>query len=89
MFIDDAAIVEMMRGSKWPNSCMNSCGDILVVLSLSDSCLIPVILTPKYKYKINWNGRLLCGMSATGEIFRFGGILVLITFHLMTVAKQY
>ena len=28
-------------------------------------------------------------MAATGKIFRFGGILVLITFHLMTVAKQY
>ena len=68
---------------------MDSCGASLVVLSLTDSCLIPVSLIPKDKSKINQNGRLLCSMAATGYIFRFDGILVLIYFHLMTVAKPY
>ena len=59
------------------------------MISLTDSCLITGILTPKDKSKINLNGQLLCGMYSTWEIFRFGGILVLIYFHLMTVAKPY
>ena len=61
----------------------------LVVLSLTDMCLIPVSLIPKDKSKINQNRRLLCSMAATGEIFRFGGILVLISLYFMTVAKPY
>ena len=78
-----------MRGSTLPNSCMYSRGTSLVVLSLTDSFFIPAILIPKDKYKINSNGRILCGMSATGGIFRFGGILFLISFHLMTVANPF
>ena len=89
MFMDDAAIVEIMCGITWPNSCMDYCGASLVVISFTDSCLIPVILIQKDKSRINWNGRLLCGMSATGDIFRFCGILVLISFHFMTVANPY
>ena len=38
---------------------------------------------------MNWNRRLLCGISAAGDIFNFSGILLLITFHLITVAKPY
>ena len=64
-------------------------GARLVMLSLTGSYLIPFILTPKDKSRINWNGKLLCGMATTRDIFRFGGILVLIYFHLMTVAKPY
>ena len=56
---------------------------------MTDSCLIPVILIPKDKSKINRHEQLLCGMAATGDIFRFVSILVLIYFHLMTVAKPY
>ena len=89
MFMDYASIVENMRGSTWPNSCMDSCGEILVVISLIGSFLIPVILIPKDKSKLNQNGQLLCGMAATGAIFRFGRILVWIYFHLRTVAKPY
>ena len=76
MFVNDADIVEIMCGSTWPNSCMDSCGYSLFVISLTYSCLFPVILIPKDKSKINQNGQLLCGMDATGGIFRFGGILV-------------
>ena len=43
----------------------------------------------KDKSRTNRNMRLFCGISATGDIFRFRGILVLITFHLMTFAKPY
>ena len=89
MFIDYYSIVEIMGGSTWPSSCIYSCGGSLVVISLTDICLIPVSLIPKDKSKINWNRRLFCVMSTTGEIFRFGGILILISFHLMTVVKPY
>ena len=56
---------------------------------MADICLISVSFIPNDKYKMHQNGRLLCGMAATGEIFRLGGILVLIYFHLMTVANPY
>ena len=39
--------------------------------------------------RINWNRQLLCGIDATGEIFKFCGILLLIIFHFITLAKQY
>ena len=89
MFLDNAVIVEIMNGSTWTNSCMDSCGSILVVLSLNDIFLTPIRLIPKDKSKINQNGRLLCGMDATGEILSFGGILVLIYFHLKTLENPY
>ena len=59
------------------------------MISLTYRCFFSVILIPKDKSKINQNGHILCGMDATGGIFRFGGILVQVYFHLMTVAKPY
>ena len=38
---------------------------------------------------MNWNGKLLCEISSTGEIFMFDEILLLIAFHLITVVKPY
>ena len=38
---------------------------------------------------MNRNGKLLCEISATGDIFKFVGILFLIAFHLITAAKPY
>ena len=89
MFLDDDFIVDIMSGSTWPILCMDSCGEVLVVLLFTDICLISVSLIPNNKSKINWNGQLLCGMAATGEMFRFGGILVLFSLHFMTVEKTY
>ena len=89
MFLDNATIVEIMRVITWTNPSMDSCGVSLVVTSFTDSCLIIVILIPKDIYKINWNGRLLCDLAATGDIFKFVGILVLIYFLLMPVANPY
>ena len=38
---------------------------------------------------MNRSGLLLCGIAATGEIFKFGGILFLIAFNLITVVNPY
>ena len=38
---------------------------------------------------MNHNRRLLCEISATGDIFKFGEILLLIAFHLITVVNPY
>ena len=89
MFLDDADVVDVIRGITLSNSCMDYWGGVFFVLSLTDSCFISVSLIPNNKSRINQNGQLLCGMAATGEIFRFGGILVLISFYFMTVAKPY
>ena len=89
LFLYDASIFEIMRGSIFPISFMDSCGQILVVIQLTGGCLIPFILIPTGISSMNWNMLLLCGISTTGDIFNFSGILLLITFHLITVAKPY
>ena len=59
------------------------------MLSLNDVCLIKSSLIPKETSRMNQNRRLLCGISDTGEIFKFGGILFLTAFNLITVANPY
>ena len=87
VFQDDTAIFEIMCRSTLPSSFMDYCGASMVVLSLTYGCLIPFSLIPKERSMMNQNGWLLCGISATGEIFKFCGILLLIALHLITVAK--
>ena len=89
MFIYDADIFEIISRRILPSFYMDSCGVIMVVLLLTDGYLISLRLIPKERSQINFNGRILCGIAATGEIFKFGRILLLVTFHLITVANPY
>ena len=85
--MEDAAIVTMMRGNTCLISLLDSCGASLVVLSFTDGCFSPLRFIPKDRSKINLKGKLLCGIAATGEIFNFGGNLLLISLHFITLEK--
>ena len=85
--IEDATIVEMIHGNTCPSPFMDSCGASLVVLSFTDGCFSPLRFIPKDRSKINLKGKLLCGIAATGEIFNFGGNLLLISLHFITLEK--
>ena len=47
VFLDDAAIFEIMCGITLPSSFMDSCGESLVVILLTDGRIIPFSLIPK------------------------------------------
>ena len=89
VFVYDAAILEIMCGITFPISFIDYCGASLVVILLTGGCLITFHLIPKEISRMNRNGRLLCEISATGDIFKFCGILLMITFHLITVLEPY
>ena len=59
------------------------------MISINDDYLITFNLIPMDISRMNWNKPLLCGISATGDIFKFSGILMFIAFHLITVAKKW
>ena len=56
VLIDDADIVDIMRGSIFSSLFIDSCGVILVLLSLTDGYLIPFSLIPKEISRKNRNG---------------------------------
>ena len=85
--MEDSAIVDMICGNTRPILFMDSCGASLVVLSFTDGCFSPLIFIPKDRSKINLKGKRLCGIAATGEIFNFGGNLLLISLHFITLEK--
>ena len=89
MSIEDAAIVEMIRGKLISRSFMDYCGVILVVLPFTDGCLSPMILIPKDRSTVKPQGPLFCGIVAIREIFNCGGTSFLMSFHIITVAKLY
>ena len=89
VFLDDAAMLEIMFGRTLPRLFMDYFGESLVVILLTDVCLIKFSLIPKETSRMNHNRRHLCGISDTGEILKFGGILFLTAFNLITVANPY
>ena len=56
VFLDDASILEIIRGSTFTIPFMDYCGASLVVLLLTDVCLISFILIPKERSRMNQNG---------------------------------
>ena len=66
---------------------IDACGANFVVLSLTDLNGFPADLIPKERSRMHRKRQLLWGIIATDKIFRCGGMLSLMSFHLTVLAK--
>ena len=74
---------------QFPNCTIASRGANFFVLSLTEGNVSDFVLSLNDRSSITWNDLLLCGMNATGEFFRFGGMLYLMLLNVMTLAKPF
>ena len=79
--------MKMNRRSASPSPAMAFCGASLFVALFTDGICLPFSLSWKDRSRMARYFLDLCGIIAIGEIFRFGGMLFLISFHFIFFAK--